>query len=509
MIKKQHNNFCSSLKYSILGVNNKTKIIMLHGKSTKIFSEINNYFTSQEKAILQISNLFAYLKLNKMKLNVTQPNQTQHDKRDLLYMLLLFPLFSINKVSGYYESALYKYLSAGKDTFYQFKNDSRVVWRNMLYWLNKKLLRKVEIHSQEFTTSPRCLCLDDTNLEKTGLQIEHIGKIWSHVQHKTVLGFKGLFLGYWDGKSFFGLDFSLHKEKGKNQKKPYGLKPGQLAKQYKKKRDFYSDGYSREQELKLNKIDNAILMIRRALDKKIKVDYVLMDSWFVCERILKFIKGLRQNIHLLGMAKVGTTKYNFEGKEISAKALARLLKNKKQVKRIKSIGMYCATTQAEYKGIPVKLFFCKTSKKGQWHLLLTTKLSLNVVEAYQIYSIRWSIEVFFKESKQHFQMGKSQSQDFDAQIADITISMMQYNIFSLAKRFEAYETLGQLFRESKADILELTIVQRIWGFILELIELIKDFFDIDSNELIVRIMKSDNKNNKIINLLQHQHLKAA
>ena len=90
IIKKQHNNFCSSLKYSILGVSNKTKIIMLHGKSTKCFSEINIYFTSQEKAIMQISNLFAYLNLVTMKLNVTQPSQTRHYKRDLLYMLLLW-----------------------------------------------------------------------------------------------------------------------------------------------------------------------------------------------------------------------------------------------------------------------------------------------------------------------------------------------------------------------------------------------------------------------------------
>jgi hypothetical protein len=29
------------------------------------------------------------------------------------------------------------------------------------------------------------------------------------------LGFKGLFLGFHDGKSFLGLDFSLHGEKGK------------------------------------------------------------------------------------------------------------------------------------------------------------------------------------------------------------------------------------------------------------------------------------------------------
>jgi len=90
--------------------------------------------------------------------------------------------------------------------------------------------------------------------------------------------------------------------------------------------------------------------------------------------------------------------------------------------------------------------------------------------------------VFFKESKQFFCLGKSQSQDFDAQIADISIAMIEYNVFSLAKRFEAYETMGDLFEHSKQQAVELTISLRIWGFILELLRLIADLIDSDFNE---------------------------
>ena len=57
----------------------------------------------------------------------------------------------------------------------------------------------------------------------------------------------------------------------------------------------------------------------------------------------------------------------------------------------------------------------------KWHGLLTTNLDLSFEQAYKIYSKRWSIEVFFKESKQHLGLGKCQSQDFDAKIASITI----------------------------------------------------------------------------------------
>jgi hypothetical protein len=40
------------------------------------------------------------------------------------------------------------------------------------------------------------------------------------------LGFKLLFMLYWDGKSSIPLDFSLHREKGKNESKPYGMSKG-------------------------------------------------------------------------------------------------------------------------------------------------------------------------------------------------------------------------------------------------------------------------------------------
>ena len=114
----------------------------------------------------------------------------------------------------------------------------------------------------------------------------------------------------------------------------------------------------------------------------------------------------------------------------------------------------------------------------------------------------WGIEVFFKESKQYFGLGKSQSQDFDAQIADISIAMIEYNVFSLAKRIEYYETLDGLFEQVKDQRMELTIAHRIWGFILELLQTIAGFIDGDFNELIINIIKNKPEDNKIFRLIE-------
>ena len=203
------------------------------------------------------------------------------------------------------------------------------------------------------------------------------------------------------------------------------------------------------------------------------------------------------------------SKYNYQGKAYTAKELAQLIKICKKVKWIKQLKLYCGEVEVEYKSRPIKLYFCKTSKRGKWHLLASTNTKLGIIEAYQIYSIRWSIEVFFKESKQYFGLGKSHSQDFDAQIADISIAMIEYNVFSLAKRFEAYKTIGGIFEHSKNQALELTISLRIWGFILDLLRIIAELIDGDFNDLIVKTMKNKPEDNKIFRLIELQLSEAA
>jgi hypothetical protein len=106
----------------------------------------------------------------------------------------------------------------------------------------------------------------------------------------------------------------------------------------------------------------------------------------------------------------------------------------------------------------------------------------------------------FKEAKNYLRLGKSQSQDFDAQIADTTICLMQYNILSLAKRLLDYESMGELFKKAGTETLELTVVEKIWGYLLELIALIADIFEIDMEEILNKIADGNQSITKIIKM---------
>lgn len=483
---------------------------MLRNKSTKVFSETNSFFTSTEKGIFRIMELYKGLKLDKLKIiGEKEPTQSFYDKGDLFLGLLLFPIYSISNVHSYTKHSLRATLEASKNTFYRFKNNDKINWRTITQKCNRALFNRLNKYPKQDSDNVRCLIIDDTDFEKSTYKTEHVGKIWSHVKHSWHFGYKGLFLGYWDGKSFFSLDFSLHKEKGKNEKKPFGLSPKQKSKQYSKSRPSGTPGKSREKELLDDKISTAISMIKRAVKQRIKVDYLLMDSWFFCEAFLKLVLSLKTKVDIVGMVKMAKAKYVYQGKCYTAKELAQLMKQRKKVKWIKTLNFYCAELEVEYKTFPLKLYFCKTSKHGKWHLLASTNTKLGILKAYEIYSIRWSIEVFFKESKQYFALGKSQSQDFDAQVADVSIAVVSYNVFSLAKRFEAYESLGGLFEKVQDQAAELTISLRIWGFILELLQIIAEFIDGDFNELIINLMKNKPEDNKIFRLIELQLSKAA
>ena len=241
-------------------------------------------------------------------------------------------------------------------------------------------------------------------------------------------------------------------------------------------------------------------MIRTAINKGIRFDYVLVDSRFTCFALVKFIKTRRINTQLIGMAKMGKTRYLFDEKKLTAKEIIDRLRKSRKTKRSKQLSCYYGEAAVvDFNGIPVKLFFAKTTKKGKWSVLLTTDINLKFEQAYRIYSTRWAIEVFFKEGKQYLGLGKSQSQDFDAQIASTTLTMIQYNLLALAKRFAGYESLGELFRNTKAETIELTVAERICKLIVEILSQIAELFEIDTESLMQKLISDNERLMKLLN----------
>ena len=77
------------------------------------------------------------------------------------------------------------------------------------------------------------------------------------------------------------LDFSLHGEEGSKPDKKQGLTDRQRKARYSK--DHSGEAIEeRIKEYTMSKIDKAIEMVKYAIKRGIRFDYLLIDSWFTC-----------------------------------------------------------------------------------------------------------------------------------------------------------------------------------------------------------------------------------
>jgi hypothetical protein len=392
---------------------------------------------------------------------------------------------------------------AAKDTYYRLKNDPRINWRAMMFIFIHRFLSLVPQTVDESSEDLHCLIIDDTSCFKRGKYIEGISKVFDHVYHRYCLGFKGLIMGYCDSKSFIPVDFSLHNEKGKRPDKPYGLKSEELSRQYIKSRQADCPGKIREIERGVSKSENTITMIKRALKHRLTVDYILVDSWFMNLGLIAYVYEL-SSVYLLGMCKFDDRKYVINGKEKTVKQLLDWCKRNKKIRRSRTIKARYAELMVEYKGYPVKLFFSQFNDRS-WNVLLTDDRNLTFAEAIKVYTKRWSIEVFFKETKQHLGLGKNQSRDFDGQIASFTCVFLVYIMVSLRRRFSAYESMGDLFRKIESEILETTLTERLWGMFIELQHSILQVMGISFEDFIQMMLTNDKIEEKMIGMLQQMN----
>jgi len=274
--------------------------------------------------------------------------------------------------------------------------------------------------------------------------------------------------------------------------KIFGLTPKERKEQFKKDVTNASFGHTRRTEANKSKIDMTIEMLSRSVKNGFIPDYVLTDSWFFCFEILEKLSTLKNGaIKLVSMVKINNQKF-FDCKANKELPIKMLLKRyEKESKTCKSMKAKYIKVTCKYRGIRVNLFFVKMGRSQNWHLLLTTNLTLNFIDLMKVYQIRWTIEVFFKECKQYLNLGKCKSSCFDAQIADTTVTMLQHIMLSYYKRINRQQTFSGLFEAISKEMVELDLVSRMIGLIWELIEVLCSIIGFDFVEMQEQLFEND------------------
>lgn len=466
-------------------------------KFTNIPSDIRSFFNEKRRSVVMnaFTCLLEDINLDCRSLGGMKRENCRLTNLQVFQILVLFPFFAIKGYSHYAGSALCRMFGGKKDMFYSYLSQDNINWRKVIYRITNRLVKRVVIRDDHKKSRlPKVLIADDTDLPKTGMHMESIGKIFSHVHQKCILGYKALMLCWSDGRTQFMLDSSLHGEMGKIEGKEQGLTSAQRNARYERQRDKDSHISKRKNEYFMGKGIKLLEMVKDAIQNKIPFDYLLIDSWFTCTELVDFVCRCHKKFHFLGMARMGNTMYATENRgKLSAKAILTKLKSAKEVKRSRRYRCHYAETQVVLGKRAVKLFFCKRGKKEAWKLLLTTDLSLDFMRAYGIYAMRWSIEVFFSDSKRILGLADCSSRDFSAHIAHVSLVMIRYNMLSAIKRTLDYDTIGGLFEDMYLGVHELTVVEKIWAIIIEVVAVVAELIEADSEVLIFQVINSNKR----------------
>lgn len=407
-------------------------------------------------------------------------------------LILALCLIRINGFSIFqsYRKRFFGLLEVGKNCFYRMMLRPSMNWRRFLIGVSCRFQAIVRKKGDTDDSLPKCFIIDDTTLEKTGLVIEGLSRVYDHVCGRCVLGFKLLLLAFSDGKSTIPVDFSLHREKGKDGK--FGLSREQLRHQYREKRDKHNPDNERFEECNRSKLDIAIEMLHRAYKYGLKASYVLTDSWFTCERLIAEVRKVGNGtMHFIGLAKMGKTKYKIGKRQYNVYDLIAL--HEREACQCRKYKCLYISLRVMLGGQRVRIFLIKYGRNKNWNILISSDENLKFIKAFELYQIRWSIEVLNKECKSYLGLGQYQGRNFNGQIADCTLCFTTYIVLSLGKRFSDYETMGELFMANKEELLSLTLWRRILSCIENLLNCLASLFGLSPEELIENILADDKR----------------
>lgn len=300
--------------------------------------------------------------------------------------------------------------------------------------------------------------VDDSILSRSRTKkAELLARVFDHTSHRFVKGFTILTLGWSDGYSFVPVDFAMLSSA--NAENRYNEASDHIDKR--------THGGKRRAEAIISKTENVLRLIQNALDTGIIADYVLMDSWFTTEPMIKAILG--KNIHTIGMVKQLKQRYSYKGQTMT---LAELRATLPANSRNEIIGSRYVQTK---EGIPVKIVFVQNrTNKSEWLALLTTDTRLEDKEIIRIYGMRWDIEVFFKNAKSLLKLGSEfQGRSYDMLIAHTTIVFTRYILLEWERRnhqdSRSYGEIFFLFCDEIQDIDYHTAIKQLLLFIEELL----------------------------------------
>lgn len=339
-----------------------------------------------------------------------------------------------------------------KDAAYRFLNNYYYNWRKFLLLLSSQIIQNRIV---PLTDEKRVnvFIIDDSLFSRSRSKaVELLARVYDHVEHKYVRGFRMLTLGWSDGNTFLPLAFSLlSSEKKSNQLQGMNAI------------DKRTNGYKRRKEAIRKSTEVMLDLLKQAKAYMVPASYLLFDSWFSFPGVIR--KVLEQELHIICMLKsVPTVKYEYQGQKLTLNKLYATVRKKRGRAKILASIIVGIGQMPNGESAQAKIVFVRDRRaKKKWLALLTTDIELSNEEVIRIYGKRWNIEVFFKMSKSYLRLAKEfQGRSYDSMVAHTSIVFIRYIMLALESRNgEDPRTIGNLFYVCCDELQDISLVDAL------------------------------------------------
>lgn len=355
----------------------------------------------------------------------------------------------------------------GKDVFYDTINREELNWRSLHGQTAAKTVQAFKAPGK------KAFVVDDTVAERFGKKMPGLSSHFDHTSGRHLMGQQVLTLGLSCDEGFVPLDSELFISR---------TKAIELHEPFKDGRSVAAKRYKTAQQC--TKPEMVKSMVNRALNAGIVADYLLADAWFGTKAMIR----LSQETALVPVLRMKKNKMKYRlsesvrGKAVTQdldvqalykrcvrKAWQSLAGQKYQAKAI-DVELNLAETKDPEQWIKVRLLFvrgvaCDTRQtvgKHDWAVFLTTDTALSGTEILELYSMRWAIEVYFKEAKQHLGFLKEQSNHYAAYIASIHLTAIRFCLLVIAKQIQGAESIAGVRQTLCGNSTDISFVGKLW-----------------------------------------------
>jgi len=386
----------------------------------------------------------------------------------VIYLLLVWRWINVSSIGKFSEKAIGLFSDAHRDVMYDTLKREDVNWRKF----NLQIARAVYDRHSLGSSRSRVFVLDDSIKSRRGKKMEGMSSHFDHVSNTHVMGQQVLTLALATEESFLPLDSQIFISDKKVQPliKPYNDARSVAAKRHKEAVDQ-------------TKNQMAEGMLRRAVRESFSAEYVVADAWFGNKQMI----GTALSLGLTAILRMKKSKLKYRVKHgrqwqhLDAKELYQLAVRKQWTKvrnlpwkAVEMTVQVNLTTdksknaQADYRS--VKLLFVRGIKEEpdsdgsakDWALFLSTATELASSKILETYSLRWGIEVYFKEAKQHLGFLQEQTITFASHIASIHLCAIRYLILISGKLDQTGATVGLLREQIQDQLNSLSFATQLW-----------------------------------------------